>query len=93
MDAASKGDLTTVQRLVESSAEEGHEGLSLDAGDYDQRTALHLAAGEGRLLVVAYLLVAGAQPNPRDRWGGTPLDDAVREKHQHVEAVLRGRPT
>ena len=88
VDAASKGDLETVRRLVEQS-EEGHEGLPLDVGDYDQRTALHLAAGEGRLLVVAYLLVAGAQPNPRDRWGGTPLDDALRQNHDECAKALR----
>ena len=42
IDAASKGDLDAVQRLVEE------QKISIDVGDYDSRTPLHLAAGEGR---------------------------------------------
>ncbi len=81
--AASKGDLTQVMHLVEK------EGLNIDSSDYDRRTPLHLAAGEGRLAVVAYLLAAGAEVNAEDRWGGTPLDDALRHRHREVETALR----
>ena len=55
---------------------EGHAGifrLALNCGDYDARTPFHLAAAEGRLEVVDYLLSVGAQINIRDRWNGTPL--------------------
>ena len=68
-------------------------GCSVDAADYDQRRPLHLAASVGNEQIVQLLLREGADAQATDRWGGTPLDDAVREKHQHVEAVLRGRPT
>jgi hypothetical protein len=47
-------------------------------GDYDFRYPLHLAAAEARVLVVSFLLSISADPNCTDRWGGTPLDDALR---------------
>ena len=31
----------------------------------------------------------GADANPLDRWGGTPLDDAMRSKHALVANDLR----
>ena len=41
----------------------------------DKRTALHLAASEGLVDVVRYLIEeAEADASPVDRWGGTPLD-------------------
>jgi len=64
-------------------------GASVDDSDYDSRTALHLAASEGRAETVAYLVEqAGADPNPVDRWGGTPLQDALRHKHLDVASIL-----
>ena len=80
--AASLGDLDTLRRLIESGAE-------LDGADYDGRTALHLAAAEGHGEVVAYLLRLGADCRRRDRFGGTPLDDALRHAHDHVAEQLR----
>ena len=56
--------------------------------DYDNRTALHLAASNGHGEVVALLIAAGAQPSICDRWGGTPLDDAKRHGHAAVVAQL-----
>ena len=41
-----------------------------DQGDYDKRTATHLAASEGRWAAVRFLLEeGGADANPLDRWG------------------------
>ena len=79
--ASSKGDLTAIRRLVAL-------GADLEAGDYDGRTAIHLAASEGHASVVEYFLSQGVEPNPRDRWGGTPLDDAQREGHHNVVSIL-----
>ncbi len=59
--------------------------------DYDRRTALHLAASEGRLGIVVDLLNKGARPNRADRWGGSPLDDALRHRHHAVASELRKR--
>jgi glutaminase len=49
-------------------------------GNYDGRTALHLAASEGHLSIVQYLIESGCFIDiiPKDRWGNTPLDDAIR---------------
>eukprot|EP00966_Prymnesium_polylepis_P155762 3597876-Prymnesium_polylepis.1 len=54
----------------------------------DQRTPLHLAASEGMLEVVAFLLDRGVHVNPTDRWGATPLQDALRHKHTECAIAL-----
>ena len=53
----------------------------VNKGDYDGRTALHVAAAEGNLSCIQKLLDADADPNPTDRWGHTPLFDACANKH------------
>ncbi len=77
ISSASTGDIHEIQRLVAS-------GIDLNASDYDKRTALHLAAAEGHLNVIKYLVDRKVEVNPRDRWGGTPLGDAQRGQHQEV---------
>ena len=58
----------------------------------DKRTAMHLAASEGLLDVVKYLVdEAGANPSPVDRWGGTPLDDAIRSEHLQTAEFLQSK--
>jgi ankyrin repeat protein len=47
-----------------------------------------LAAGEGRLEIVRLLCEAGADVNVKDRWGGRPLDDAKRNRHDDVVEYL-----
>ena len=47
-----------------------------------------LAAAEGQLEIVRYLLAAGAVPQPADRWGGTPLTDAETGGHTQVAKLL-----
>eukprot|EP00966_Prymnesium_polylepis_P207020 4795638-Prymnesium_polylepis.3 len=67
-------------------------GFDLGIGDYDKRTAIHLAASEGRLEVVKFLIEeAGANHSPADRWGGTPLDDATRHAHTQVIDYLKSK--
>ena len=47
-------------------------------GDYDRRTALHLAAAEGHLEVVRFLLVkCKVNPKPQDRY---VMRDVLREE-------------
>ena len=81
IQAASEGDVAEVEALLEFG------NVDLDEGDYDHRTALHLAAGEGRAEVVELLCVAGANPNVEDRWGGRPLDDAANAKVNSGEVM------
>eukprot|EP00961_Rhodomonas_salina_P125780 1694642-Rhodomonas_salina.1 len=61
-------------------------------GDYDFRTALHLAASNERVSVVEYLLTLDSppvDPNRLDRFGGTALDDAIRHGATTATALLR----
>ena len=50
---------------------------------------MHLAASENQLEIVKFLLAAGVDANPIDRWGGRPLDDALRQGHQRVVDLLK----
>jgi ankyrin repeat protein len=63
--------------------------VDVNAGDYDLRTALHLAATEGKLTVVAFLVSHGANVNVKDRWNSTPLEDAIRNGFKTVAHHLR----
>ncbi len=80
--AGSRGDIASLQRMAE-------DGVNLDSADYDGRTALHLAAAEGQLAAVGFLIARGADVNALDRWGGSPLQDAVRNRHDAVAALLK----
>ena len=65
-------------------------GANPNAGDYDNRTALHLAASNGETSVLDYLLrkLGNVNVNPLDRLGGTPLDDAHRHANSAAVAML-----
>ena len=77
--AASNGDIDSLRSILAT-------GVSVNCSDYDHRTPLHLAASEGLLPVVVFLLEdAGAEHSPVDRWGGTPLDDAVRSTQEFMQ--------
>ena len=60
-------------------------------GDYDGRTALHLACSEGHYPIVEYLIESGYFQNilVKDRWQNTPLDDAIRVQNKSIEKYLR----
>ena len=85
--AAFAGDVEQIKRLIRN-------GVDPDAADYDGRTALHLATCEGRIEVVTYLLSIKCNITCKDRFGGTPLEDAVRHHFDlpnaaQVQALLR----
>lgn len=57
--------------------------------DYDKRTALHLAAAEGRIETVKFLVnIAKVKIDARDRWERTPLDDAQTFGYPHIVSLL-----
>ncbi|XP_038550833.1 glutaminase kidney isoform, mitochondrial-like [Micropterus salmoides] len=64
--------------------------MDMEQRDYDSRTALHVAAAEGHTEVVRFLLEAcKVNPVPRDRWGKTPIDEAVLFGHHDVVTILQ----
>jgi len=66
------------------------QGVDMNLGDYDGRTALHLAAAEGHLRCVKFLLEeCKVKHDPKDRWGQTPLTEAILFKHTKVASLIK----
>lgn len=84
--SASTDNVHHLKRLVEHKC-------NVNASNYDQRTALHLAASNGSVACMHFLLKQQViEVNVEDRFGNTPLDDARRVTDTHggvVEAMLR----
>jgi hypothetical protein len=70
LDAARDGDLATIMRLHA-------EGVDVSERDMDGRTAIMLAAGNGRAKVVRFLQAAGASIFERDDHGCSALNLAA----------------
>ncbi|KAK2878547.1 hypothetical protein Q8A67_019338 [Cirrhinus molitorella] len=66
-------------------------GTDLSKADYDGRTPLHIATCEGYENVVRYLLDKGATAYAKDRFGDTPLYNAIRLRHTNVMKLLKRR--
>ncbi|XP_076437688.1 glutaminase kidney isoform, mitochondrial-like isoform X2 [Babylonia areolata] len=83
--SAYNGDVTAIRRCALSN-------MDMNQSDYDGRTALHVAAAEGQLQVVEFLLDrCHCSPFLVDRWGFTALDDAIRFKKTETAALLKSR--
>lgn len=81
MEAAARGDLLTVKRLVSGGA---------DLNDRWERsgTALMVAAEKGHAEVVEYLLSKGADVNGADDYRGSPLTSAACSAHPEIMRIL-----
>lgn len=79
--AAGAGDVTELAGIF-------RVGESPDCCDYDSRAPLHIAAAEGHLDCVSFLISKAANVNIADRWGGMPLDDACLHRHSEVCELL-----
>ena len=70
-------------------------GWKVNSYDYDGRTALGIAASEGYIDAVKYLISHGANPLHRDIRNNDALADARREDRQEVieflEKILQKR--
>ena len=84
--AAAQGDTAALEA-------QNNSGINLHTADYDRRTALHLAASEGHVGALQFLVDSAAGDdavlNAVDRWGGTPLSDAVNNGHADCAAILK----
>ncbi|XP_073311312.1 serine/threonine-protein kinase 12-like [Primulina huaijiensis] len=78
---ASRGDRVGLNEML-------IQGMSPNVQDYDNRTALHLAASEGHASIVELLLAYNADVNLRDRWQRTPYADAKQYQHQDICRIL-----
>ena len=66
----------------------------MEAVDYDNRTALHLACSEGHLECVRFLVdVCQVDTTIVDRSGMSPLDEAYKLKDEKIIDVLQNKKT
>ena len=82
LGAAARGDIGLLHKYLSG-------GVDANEVDYDQRSALHLAASEGQMDVVKLLLDKGARPSLPDRWGFKAVDDAIRNKHGDIAELIK----
>merc|ERR1712227_417600 len=81
---AANGDMLELRRAF-------LKDIDLNNSDYDGRTPLHLAAAEGHLECVKFLLQSSCEVpvEPTDRWGFTPLSEAERFGHTKVAEYIK----
>ncbi|KAG8469193.1 hypothetical protein KFE25_007711 [Diacronema lutheri] len=79
--AVKQGDVETVRAMIA-------RGFDLSLGSYDKRKPLHLAALEGHKTIVRVLCELGASVNDVDRFGSTPIKNAIDEMHGTVAEEL-----
>ncbi|XP_033203447.1 tankyrase isoform X2 [Bombus vancouverensis nearcticus] len=82
LDAAKKGNLARVQRLVTQ------DNINCRDAQGRNSTPLHLAAGYNNMDVAEFLLERGADVNAQDKGGLIPLHNASSYGHLDIAALL-----
>ena len=81
--SASHGDKMALERAFLS-------GMDMNMGDYDNRTALHLACCEGHIRCVKFLIeICKVDLTVKDRWGFTPLEEAKKSDNMRIAAIIK----
>eukprot|EP00892_Ulva_mutabilis_P004253 jgi/Ulvmu1/219/UM001_0223.1 len=64
-------------------------GADPNSCDHDRRSVLHTLCAESNLKAVEALLSLGVQVNCTDRWGGTPIQDAIKAGSELIVSLLK----
>jgi hypothetical protein len=83
---AARGKLEQLKLMLE-------QGADIHQINYDGRTALHLAAVEGQFEVVEFLVKTGSPLFVRDRWGHSPLQEAILHNQLKIAMFLERAET
>ena len=81
-DAAARGDVEAIRRLIDA-------GADVNAKNHGGNAALHYAAWAGSAEAVAALLSASADRAATNLYGATALDIAVRDQRDAAADALR----
>nr|XP_018915552.1 PREDICTED: uncharacterized protein LOC109042993 [Bemisia tabaci] len=76
-----QGDISRLKELKDF-------GADLSSTNVDNRTPLHIAAAEGNLNLVIYLLENGSNVHIKDRHDRTPLLEAIENDYHEIIKVL-----
>ncbi|GMH40854.1 hypothetical protein BSKO_08758 [Bryopsis sp. KO-2023] len=83
---AANGDLEGLQRFL------GNHNVDVDRGDSLKRTALHLASSNNHIDVAQFLVNdCNVDINAQDKFGFTPLSDAIRHQHKGMIYFLQSK--
>ena len=78
---ASIGDINSIKELIAL-------GVDINAADYDNRTALHLAAAQNKLEILELLIFHNVLLKT-DNMGETAFMDAIRSGSLHAITLLK----
>ncbi len=81
-NAAAKGDLTTIQTIVEK------KGVDVNQRLKNEQTALIIATYNGQGEVVKYLLQKGADVSLQNKWDNAALHDTGLRDHAEIAKML-----
>ena len=63
--------------------------VDINSVNYDNRTALHIASSNNQVKIVQYLIISGASPNIKDRWGNRALEEAIGCNNTEIVSMLK----